>query len=406
MLAIDAFIPYLKWIETQRERMTSLVEQWANINSGSDNLQGLATMLAEARQAYAPLGDLTQDIRLPNRLTITEKGVVESKPSANGLSIIKRASAPLQVFLNGHIDTVYSSHDTFQKCHRDSPDLMIGPGVTDMKGGLVILLLALEALERSPFRSGLGWEVFLCPDEEIGSPSSCYYLQRRAPYFDFGMIVEPQFPDGAFVSARKGSCTFALVAHGKSAHDGRNFHEGINAIAALLRPLQKIQELNRPRSATTINIGTIRGGTATNQVPDVAMARICLRAATQTDLRHYQALLYDIVEEENTAGARLELHQFTMRRPKSFDSDTQALFNTAKRCAEHLGLPMTWRESGGVSDGNTLEALGLPVIDTMGAAGGGIHTHNEYIDLDKLVPRAQHLALMLMHYGSLVKETT
>ena len=191
MQPINAFTPYLKWIETQRERMASLVEQWANINSGSDNLQGLATMLTEAKQAYAPLGDLTQEISLPNRLSITENGVIESKPSANGLSVIKRSSASLQVFLNGHLDTVYSSHSTFQKCHRESPDLLIGPGVTDMKGGLVILLLALEAFERSPFRNGIGWEVFFSPSEEFGSPGSCYCFLRRAPYLDCCIIVVP-----------------------------------------------------------------------------------------------------------------------------------------------------------------------------------------------------------------------
>ncbi len=227
----------------------------------------------------------------------------------------------------------------------------------------------------------------------------CY---KRAPHFDLGLIVEPQFSDGAFVSARKGSASFGLVARGKSAHAGRDFHNGINAIMALLPSIQLLQGLNDPSNGSILNIGKIMGGTAVNIVPDLAIVEFGIRSSNtdsqQLLIKQIQAIVDEARVREGTAT--LDLHLLSYRGPKPFDNTTQTLFSEVKKCAEILNISMEWRESGGVCDGNTLASAGLPVIDSMGAAGGNIHTFDEYIDLDKMPQRARHVALVLMAIAS------
>lgn len=382
--------------------MITLVEKWATINSGSNNFQGINQMRGVLKNAFGPLGDATTEIDLIPRHTLSPDGIIQSIPAPQGLSVIKRSSAGRQIFLNGHMDTVFGIDSPFQRCQHLDHGRMGGPGVADLKGGLVILLIALEALERSPYAGQMGWELFLNPDEEIGSTSSTPYLLQRAPHFDVGLIVEPQFSDGAFVSGRKGSATFSLVARGKSAHAGRDFHQGVSAILALLSPLQSLNTLNDPASNSTLNIGVVRGGTAINIVPDLAFAQFEVRS---TSLEVQQTLIEQVQEVVDNASLRvdpatLELHLMSYRSPKPFDASTQALFAEVKKCAYAIGIPMEWRESGGVCDGNTLASVGLPVIDSMGAAGGNIHTFDEYIDLDKLTQRARHVALVLLSIAS------
>lgn len=400
MNTLSPYLPYLKYVEEQHERMISLVQQWAHINSGSYNEPGIARMRQALASAFGPYGDSISEIALQPRRTLDSGGNLQQSATPNGLSIRKRAGALIQVFLNGHMDTVYGPDSPFQTCRFLENNRLNGPGVADLKGGLVILLIALEAFEKSPFAANVGWEVFFNPDEEIGSVGSTPYLQKQAPQYDVGFIVEPQFADGAFVHERKGSANFSLVSRGRSAHAGRHFHQGVNAIAALLDPLQKLHAINTPGAQTTLNIGMLHGGTAQNIVPDLAIAGLDLRAASEQDMEAVREQIIDIVEQANTNGAQLELHQFTHRTPKPFDATTKALFAQAEKSAGLLGLPMPLRQSGGVCDGNTLAAMGLPVIDSLGATGGHIHTIDEYIELDKLIPRAHHIALMLMQIGS------
>jgi glutamate carboxypeptidase len=400
MNSLHPYQPYLTWIEEQRQRMIALIQRWAEINTGSHNHDGIRQMRQTLANVFGPHGDSMEEVELQNRTMLDLYGHLQSVPTPNGLCIKKRADAPYQIFLNGHMDTVYGPESPFQSCRMIEANRLNGPGVADLKGGLVILLIAIEALERSPFASKIGWQVFFNPDEEIGSSGSKTYLEQQAPHYDIGIVVEPQFPDGAFVHQRKGSATFVLAAHGKSAHAGRHFHQGINAIGALLEPLQQMHALNVPGSKTTLNIGMIRGGTATNIVPDLAIAHIDLRAATDEDLQTTRDEIFSIVQKGKQKGKLIELHQLTYRAPKPFDEPTKALFDQVAKTAKQLKIPMTLRESGGVCDGNTLAAMGLPVIDSMGVTGGHIHTKDEYIELDKLVERAQHLALVLMQIST------
>jgi len=214
------------------------------------------------------------------------------------------------------------------------------------------------------------------------------------------LIFEPSFSDGALVSARKGSFNFTVIARGKSAHAGRDFSSGINAASALMKCLLKIESLSNPEKGLTINIGKIEGGDAVNIVPDLAIGYCNARMSSAEDFFIFKRKLESIILEENNAGeAEICLHAKNPRMPRDFDKNHVVFFEECKQCAYQLGYDLTWRPSGGVCDGNILSNAGIPTIDTLGAIGGNIHTHHEYIELDSLLPRIKLCALLLLKFS-------
>ena len=394
---MEQHLAYLNRLNSQQEEMAALLESWANINSGSENLPGLARMLSALKEAFSSLKGNIQEIPLIPRKKIDSSGIQVESPLGNALSITKHPSAPIQVFLGGHMDTVYSASSPFQKVERLDADTMRGPGVADMKGGLLIILKALEALENSPYRGKIGWEVLINPDEEIGSPGSGHLFEESALRNDAGLIFEPALPDGFLVSARKGSANFTVVARGKSAHVGRDFHLGRNAIAALSKFIVKADALTKLEKGLTVCIGNVEGGGPVNIVPDLAICRFNVRMNQVHELISVKKKLKKLIEKENqTDGIKLVLHENIERPPKLFDEKNQALFESMRSCAALLGQNLQWKPTGGVCDGNILSAAGLPTIDTLGALGGNIHTTEEFIKLNSLKDRAALTALFLI----------
>lgn len=369
--------------------MIELLESWANINSGSDNLPGLERMLNALTDSFAPLGGQIQALGLPPRSKVISKGERLLIPSGRAFRMTKRPEASLQVLLAGHMDTVFSATSPFQTTTRVSPSILRGPGVTDMKGGLVVMLMALKAFESSPFADQLGWEVLIVPDEEVGSAGSHDLLVQAAQRNDLGLLFEPSLPDGALVSERKGSASFTVVAKGRSAHAGRDFASGRNAISSLSRFIAEAETLNDLERGLTLNIGYIEGGGPGNIVPDSALCRLNVRMRAMADLTAVQADLRRIISERSESdGVVLQLHEHASHPPKAFDAATRALFDAVNACSEELGERLTTRASGGVCDGNTLAAHGLPTLDTLGVVGDHIHTDQEYVLLDSLHTRA------------------
>ena len=219
----------IDWIESQAERMLELVECWANINSASDNLDGLGQMAAVLTDAFSPLGGQMKLVDLAPHQIIDSSGQVAQKPLGRALSIIKRPDAPLRVFLGIHMDTVFGLDQPFQTTQRLDAGTLRGPGVADAKSGIVVMLTALEALERSDVADLIGWEILINPDEELGSPGSTPLLTQCAKRNHLGFIFEPTLADGSLASQRKGSGNFAIVVRGRAAHAGREFHVGRNA---------------------------------------------------------------------------------------------------------------------------------------------------------------------------------
>jgi glutamate carboxypeptidase len=373
---------------------------WSNINSGSFNIDGLARQLHALQESFAALGGDIKVLPLAPHAHFDDTGNPVTDHLGKALSITKHPMAKKQILLGGHMDTVFHVHSPFQFAKQTDAHTIVGPGVCDMKSGLVIMLTALQALEASPFAEEIGWQVFITPDEEIGSPGSTVLWKEAAKHKECALLFEPAFHDGSLVSERGGSANYFLKIKGISAHAGRDFTKGISA---LIQATDIIQELHRLNTRTQgdaperiVNIGQLLSGTGYNIVPDTAICKINIRASTKEIMQELKSTLLECVQKHQTRDITIELQEMSNRCPKPFDEKTKLLFSHIASCADLLQFPLHAKPTRGVSDGNLLAECGLPTIDSLGAIGGGMHTYSEYIHIDSLIQRAQLTALFLM----------
>lgn len=366
----------------QTSAMLERVERWSAINSGSHHVAGLDAMRAALRADFAPLGQL-EEIALGD--------------GRYALRLRRRPEAPRRVLLGGHYDTVFGPEHPFQQPRRDG-DLLRGPGVADMKGGLCVLLAALTAFEASVGPDcPLGWTLFFNPDEEIGSPWSRPRWVEEAGQHDFGLLVEPALPGGKLASARKGSGNFEVRATGRAAHAGRDPHLGRNAIRALADFVCALDALNGQREGLVVNVGRIEGGGPLNIVPDRASAGYNVRTVVPEDETWTAAAVADLVAELNERdGIRVEVSGEFASPPKPASPASDAIIAELQRCGAQLGLDLGAAPTGGACDGNKLAAAGLPNIDNLGPRGGGLHSADEHLVIASLPERAQLLCAYLL----------
>lgn len=401
MAEMKLFMPYLDWIETQYDDMVANLVRLADINSGSTNTTGLERVATELSRLSEALGGETHRAALESIVRIDDDG--ESRACELGplLRLRKHPDAPLQVLLVGHMDTVFGAKQAFQWAEHIGTTRLKGPGVADLKGGLLVMLKGLECLERSPWAGQLGWEVMLNPDEELGSPGSAAHLHAAAERHHFGLVYEPAMADGAFAAARKGSGNFTACVHGRAAHAGREHHLGRNALRAAADFVTAIDDLNGHRPGVTLNPGFVHGGGPVNVVPDHAIVRFNIRLAEPKDEAWAQARLAAISQEINARdGITLTLRGDFARKPKIINAPHRRLFELIRHCGQTLGLSTVWRDTGGCCDGNNLSAAGLPNVDTMGVIGGGLHSTEEYVELPSLIERTRLSALLLLGLAS------
>jgi glutamate carboxypeptidase len=387
----------LRWLDTQHARLCGLVTQWAEINSGSHHLEGLHRCTQAVARPFAGLGGEMRWIDLAAHSVVDDAGRLVQHPLGQALRITMRPEAERRVLLAIHVDTVYGADDPFQQVVQLDPNTVRGPGVVDAKGGLAIMLAALEAFERSSVASRIGWTVLINPDEELGSPGSGHLFESLAKDHAMGLLFEPALPDGSLVGARKGSGSFTAVMNGRAAHAGRDPHLGRNAIHALAEFVVRLNDLNAPGAGVTVNVGRIEGGGAVNVVPDRALCRFNVRVVSAADQRNVEARLVALANEfDAREGYRLTIHGAFTAPPKPLNGPTLQVLDHVARCGRELGLDLRWRDSGGTCDGNRLAAAGLPNVDSLGPRGGALHSPNEFLLLDSLTERAKLTALLLM----------
>ncbi len=389
------------WVASQQAVMCERTIALANINSGSFNASGVNTVRAQLADWFQELGATPEVLPVAPWKSVGDDGQLVERSLGDALRIRQRPQAPLQIFLCGHMDTVFAADHPFQTVRRLDADRLNGPGVADLKGGLMVMHTALMALEQSPLAAHIGWEVLLNPDEEIGSQSSLPLILEAAERSDVGLIYEPSFPDGNFAGARKGSGNFAFKATGRAAHAGREHHLGRNAIRAVAEAIVMLDDLNGQREGVTFNPGFIHGGGAVNVVPDLAMARFNVRMQQADDLPWCAQQIQQIVDRINTRdGITLELHGGFTRPPKVLSPANERLFALAEECGRELGLTLQHLPTGGCCDGNNLAAAGIPNIDTLGVHGGDIHSAQEWMRISSLTERAQLSAKLLLRLAA------
>lgn len=376
----------LNALPKRADELRQLLIKWCNQNSGSDHPAGLAAMLELLHADFSKLPGAKLE-RLPLTGTTNQ-----------ALRIKVRPTAPLQLFLSGHYDTVYGAAHPFQRAEWIAPDTLRGPGTADMKGGLVVMLAALQVFEKTPHAEKIGYEILLGPDEETGSQDTTALLEEAARRHCFGLVFEPARANGDLVKSRKGTGIFTLTCHGRAAHAGRAAAAGRNAILALCEILPQVAALGLDQMlpGLMVNIGAIKGGGAANVVPDFAEAVINARVTNPGDdllfLRRLHAICAPIHARE---GFRLEIGGGFNRAPKVETPFEVALFGRWQGCGAELGLTLDWQHVGGGSDGNILAAAGLPNLDGLGCVGDHLHSPDEFCYLPSLVQRAQVAALFL-----------
>lgn len=390
----------LDHVAARADALVARTIDWARINSGSRNAGGLARMLEVLEEAAGRLPARVERVPTGGSTTVTDAGVVLEEAHADALKISVRPEAEVQVVLTGHYDTVFPADSRFQDVVARPDGALNGPGVADMKGGISVLLGALEAFETHPQRERVGWTVLLSPDEEIGSPASAPLLAELGAAGHLGLTYEPSLPDGSMAGARKGSGNFHLIVTGKAAHAGRAFHEGRNAVAGAAIAAAALHALNGQREGVTVNVAKISGGAPLNVVADNAVVRFNVRVPDKAAADWTLAAVREIAATAPIEGLSLALHGGFTRPPKPMDASQSALFEAVRDVGALLGQTVAWAPSGGVCEGNNLHAAGLPNIDTLGVIGGDIHSEQEYAWPASFAERARLSALILCKVAS------
>jgi glutamate carboxypeptidase len=295
-----------------------------------------------------------------------------------------------QVLLLGHIDTVWPVGELKRRPLRREADRLFGPGVFDMKAGIVLAMLAIRRLQDSPSGSAGRVMLLLTSDEETGSATSRSIIEDEARRSEAVLVLEPPLPGGALKTARKGCGEFHLRVTGRPSHAGIEPELGVSAIRELARQILAIEALQDPARGTTLSVGIVRGGTRGNVIPAEAEAIIDVRAATLDDAdrvsRAMQALRPQI------PGAALSVTGGVDRPPFERTPAVEQLFRLAQDVAADLGRTLGEGATGGGSDGNFTAALHVPTLDGLGAIGAGAHGFDEHVEMSQLPWRAALVA--------------
>jgi glutamate carboxypeptidase len=303
------------------------------------------------------------------------------------------------VLVIGHTDTVFVDGTAASRPFRIDGDRLLGPGVCDMKGGLLTGILAVEALRATgtPF----GRVTFILnPDEEIGSPSSRRDVMDHARGVDAVFVLEAARENGAVVTARKGVTNAHLRFEGRAAHAGVEPEKGRSAILEAAHKTIAVQALNGKWDGTTFNVGTSHGGSRINVVPDHAEIAVEIRSVTEAALTAAEEELRSLASEGAVTGVTTSLDLMREHGPMERSDGTAELFERARRFAKELGLSLEEAATGGASDANVTAAMGVPTLDGLGPVGGDDHSPAEWIQLSSVVPRTAILAALIASVGS------
>ncbi len=369
------------WLAQQQEAMVACLETLVNIDSNSYDKAGTdavadaiagwceADGIAFERTPREGSGDILQ-VRLP------------------------AAGAGGHVLLMGHRDTVFPRGTVAERGYTRQGDLAFGPGVADMKAGLVLNLFVLRALKRA---GGLPFAVhaLFTADEEIGSPDGTAFIRAAAEGALAVFNAEPGRVSGNVVTARKGGAAFRIEVSGRAAHSGVSHADGASAIEALARKIVKLHALTDYASGVTTNVGVIEGGVSRNTVAPAASAQLDTRFVDNAQRETLFQAIAAIVAEEEIPGTRATLTQTSGFLPLE-PAMSAALFARYQAQAARLGFAVEGEFTGGCSDAGTTASLGVPTLCGTGPVGAKMHTDEEYCRLETCVPRAQAVAATIL----------
>ncbi len=318
-----------------------------------------------------------------------------------------------RLMLLGHMDTVFPTGSVDLEVGVDpkNPGRLLGPGVTDMKGGIAIILGAVRALHEEGLLQDRSLCIVFSADEETGSPAGRDLIRQEAEEQHLCLVFESGTPlDGggsAFVTGRKGMGRFRLEIKGIAAHSGVAKAQGLSAALEAAHKIIALEALNDPEKQISVNVGTVKSGTSINTVPDQAILEIDCRFADPEEGERVLNRIREVCSEASTcldstaAKPELILEELCGHGPFLRTEAIERMANRIKSWGQDIGLSLEEESRGGCSDGNITAAIGIPTVDGLGAVGGRIHSQQEWLDKKSLLDRSSLLALTMMRFYEL-----
>jgi glutamate carboxypeptidase len=308
------------------------------------------------------------------------------------------------VLMIGHLDTVFDPGTAAERPFRVEDGLAYGPGVSDMKGGLLAGLYALKALmaDSEPGEPWLpvGRVVFIAnPDEEIGSPVSTPVIRSWASASDLALVLECARANGDIVSSRKGTVDLELRIRGRASHAGVEPEKGRSAILEASHKIIALHALTGVWPGTTVNVGVVQAGTRPNVVAAEALLRVDLRSITRAGMEHLETSLQEIADASVVPDVTCEVTEMARHWPMEKLERSERLVAHAKEIADSMGFPLKDTGTGGASDANTTAGMDVPSLDGLGPIGGNDHAPGEYLEVNSIVPRTTLLAGLILAAG-------
>ncbi|HEX8294135.1 MAG TPA: M20 family metallopeptidase [Pyrinomonadaceae bacterium] len=374
----------LRYFEEKRGEVLSLARALCEVESPSGDGAGSAaavSLLSKAAESLA--GDATVE-----RV---------NAPDGYGEHFVLRAfnevAGGRPLLLLGHTDTVHPRGTLEARPWREAEGRIYAPGVYDMKAACAVALYAMRACADAGRRPRRPVVLLLTCDEESGSFSGRELVEREAMRAEYVLVLEPPAPGGRAKTARKGTGLFRLEVEGRAAHAGLEPEKGVNAILELARQVERVSALARPELGTTVNVGTVSGGTNANVVPAGARAEFDVRFTTTAEARRVEEAIRGLERFDGRAGLRVS---GGINRPPMERTDAvAALYEKARRVAASLDIELGETSVGGASDGNFAAACGATVLDGLGVDGDGAHAEHEHIQAGAVVRRGALLAALV-----------
>jgi glutamate carboxypeptidase len=305
-----------------------------------------------------------------------------------------------EILLMGHMDTVFKAGTAAERPFTIAGGKAHGPGVADMKAGLLYIYYALSSLQAEGCLEDTAVCVALNSDEEISSKISRPWLEELSRKSRYALVLEPARANGNLVNTRKGIGRYTIDITGVASHAGVDHEKGRSAISELAHWIHFLHSQTNYEIGTTVNVGMVSGGSAANVVAEQAKAEVDIRICTLEEAARLDRLIRDFAAQPRTAGVSTQVSGGVTRPPMVPSADTLALCSVVEEIAADLGITLGWTATGGGSDGSFAAALGVTTIDGLGPMGGSAHSSNEYLVVDSIEPRFQLLSAVIQHIAA------
>ncbi len=372
------------FFQERHQQMLQFLEELVMIESGTYQKEGIDEVGLLLRERLEGLGFSTREF--------------SQEEYGDHLLLSKQGQGEGRLLLMGHMDTVFDAGITERFPFQLREGSAFGPGVSDMKGGLVNICFGMEALTMLNFNSFGEILILLNSDEEIGSPTSGPIIEELASTIEGAFLLEPARSNGALVTERKGLGLGTLRVKGRASHAGSNPHEGISAVEELAYQILSLSSLEDLERGLSMNIGRVKGGSRVNVVAEEAEAELEFRFFKREDGEMLLKKMKEMVREKRFRESSVELEAEIERLPIEKTKESKRLFSLVREAGDELGIDVQEEHTGGLSDGNLLAVKGVPLVDAMGPIGFNAHSQEEHLYVESIPERAALLVLSIMNF--------